>query len=142
MIFRSSNEYEADSCRARVEYLISKKADIEVNDKRPRSLNQGNYLHMIVGIVAMDVGLTLEEAKRIIFKDMINPDIYVVEKNVPHVGVKKTYKSTKEVGMENTSKAIDRFKVWARSEGYIIPEPGDKERLHDIEMEMRKCRWL
>lgn len=142
MIYKTSIAYEADSCLARVQYLIGKGADVEVIDKRPRSLNQNAYFHTIVGIVAMDIGLSLEEAKRIIFKEHVNPDIFVEMKDIPGVGAKKVIKSSKYTPMELMSKAIDRFKAWARGEGYIIPEPGDEERLHDIEIEMSKHKFL
>ena len=142
MIYKTSNQYEAESCLARVQYLIGKGANVEVTDKRPRSLAQNAYAHSIIGVVAMDIGLSLEEAKRTIFKELVNPDIFVEERDIPHVGKIRLIKSSKTIPMEEMSKAIDRFKAWARGEGYIIPEPGDDQRLLDIEIEMSRHKYL
>ena len=142
MIYKTSNQYEAESCLARVQYLIGKGANIEVVDKRPRSLSSNNYLHAILGVLAMDIGLSLEEVKQSYFKELVNPDIFIEDKVLPLIGKRKHIRSTKDLTVEEMSRAIDRFKAWARGEGYIIPEPGDDQRLLDIEIEMSRHRYL
>lgn len=49
----------------------------------------------------------------------------------------------KGVTVEEMRVAIDRFQRWAAENGIYIPEPGDEERLRDIEIEMGRLRqWL
>ena len=38
------------------------------------------------------------------------------------------------------SVAIDRLKRWAAQEGFYLPEPGDEERILDIEREILRMK--
>ena len=41
------------------------------------------------------------------------------------------------------ARAVDRLKRWAAQEGIWLPEPGDEERLKEIEIEMaRMSGWI
>ena len=45
--------------------------------------------------------------------------------------------------VEEMSRAVDRLKLWAAQEGIYLPEPGDADRLRDIEIEMaRMSGWI
>lgn len=117
-----------------------KGASVELREITGRSKAQNRYLHLILGVVAMDTGNTLEYTKEIYFKRLVNPDIFVQESNDPFAGKVQTVRSTAELSKETMSTAIDRFKRWAAENGIYIPDPQDAERLKDIEMEMGRMK--
>lgn len=124
----------------RVALLLARGATVELREITGRSNAQNRYLHLILGVVAMDTGNTLEYTKEIYFKRLVNPDIFVQEVNDPYVGKVQTVRSSADVTKETMSTAIDRFKRWAAENGMYIPDPQDAERLKDIEMEMGRMK--
>jgi hypothetical protein len=118
----------------------SKGATVELREVTGRSKAQNRYLYLILGVVAMETGNTVEYTKEIYFKRLVNPDIFVDEVNDKYVGTVQTVRSTAGLQKETMSKAIDRFKRWAAENGIYIPDPEDAERLKDIEMEMGRMK--
>lgn len=121
---------------ARYEALKRQGRMIELTDKSTRSKAQNSYEHLIMGIVAMEVGVTLEYCKEYYFKRLVNPDIFVRKVDDPIAGEIVITRSTRELSVEETAMAIDRFKRWCYEQGYYIPDPADQVRLLDIEMQM------
>lgn len=133
--FLHSSQFEE-----RVALLLARGATVELREITGRSKAQNRYLHLILGVVAMDTGNTLEYTKEIYFKRLVNPDIFVQEVNDQYIGKVQTVRSSADVTKETMSKAIDRFKRWAADNGIYIPDPEDTERLKDIEMEMGRMQ--
>lgn len=143
MIYDTTKIFDAQRCFERIKFLIEKGRPVEVIDKSIRSLSQNSYLHLIIGALAMETGNTLEYTKQEYFKRACNPDIFVIEKDDPILGHVTFLKSSKTVSREDMSRAIDRFKTWARGFGYTLPEPEDKEILQMIQIEMgRQSHYL
>lgn len=126
--------------RRRLEALEKKGAVVEISEKSFRSSKQNSYLHTIIGIVAMETGVTLEYAKQNYFKVLVNPDIFLVEIPDPYVGKAKVLRSSADLTKEEMSTAIDRFKRWAYEQGIAIPEQGDDELLKEAMIEMGRNR--
>lgn len=124
----------------RVALLMARGAVVELREITGRTKAQNAYLHLILGVVAMDTGNTLAYTKEMYFKRLVNPDIFVQEVNDLYVGKVQVVRSSAELSVETMSTAIDRFKRWAADNGIYIPEPEDKERLRDIEMEMGRMK--
>lgn len=122
--------------RRRLEALEKKGAVVEISEKSFRSSKQNSYLHTIIGIVAMETGVTLEYAKQNYFKVLVNPDIFLVEIPDPYVGKAKVLRSSADLTKEEMSTAIDRFKRWAYEQGIAIPEPGDEDLLREAMIEI------
>ena len=122
--------------RRRLEALEKKGAVVEISEKSFRSSKQNSYLHTIIGIVAMETGVTLEYAKQNYFKVLVNPDIFLVEISDPYVGKAKVLRSSADLTKEEMSTAIDRFKRWAYEQGIAIPEPGDEDLLREAMIEI------
>ena len=62
---------------ARVDHLLEKGAVAELTEKTFRTRNQNSYLHLLIGVVAMETGNTLEYCKEWYFKRLCNKDLFV-----------------------------------------------------------------
>lgn len=122
--------------RRRLEALVKKGAVVEISEKSFRSSKQNSYLHTIIGIVAMETGVTIDYAKQRYFKALCNPDLFVVEVKDPFTGMTKMLRSSASLSKEEMSTAIDRFKRWAYEQGIAIPEPGDEDLLREAMIEI------
>ena len=108
-----------------------------------RSSSQNRYLHLLIGLVALEVGETVEYVKETYFKRLVNPSTFIVEKTDKLVGQVETLRSSADLTKEEMSVAIDRFKMWGRQHGWAMPDPGDGEILRQLEIEMsRQGRYL
>lgn len=121
---------------ARYNALKKKGAFIEITEKNIRSTRQNSYEYLLMGLVAMESGVSLDYCKEYYFKRAANKDIFVRRITDPLVGEIEITRSTSELSVEETSLAIDRFKRWCYEQGYYIPEPTDSAILADIEIEM------
>lgn len=143
MIYDLRNTLDQERFRTKALALLNKGVAVELTEKTGRTSNQNRYLHVILGVVAMDTGNTLDYTKQEYFKRLVNPDIFVVEKEDKFAGKISVLRSSRELTVEEMRVAIDRFQRWAAENGIYIPEPGDEERLRDIEIEMGRLRqWL
>lgn len=125
---------------ARWEALKQKGAVVELIEKKTRTLNQNSYVHLIIGVVAMETGNTLEFTKEHYFKRLVNPDIFVRTKEDRLVGKVDYLRSSANLTKEEMTQAIDKFRTWAASEGYYLPSPDDRSLLESIEYQMGKQR--
>lgn len=124
----------------RADKLKERGAVVELRELSGRTKAQNAYLHLILGVVAMETGNTLAYTKDIYFKRLVNPDIFVREVDDLYVGKVQTVRSSADLTVETMSNAIDKFKRWAAEQGIYIPEPEDAERLRDIELEMGRMK--
>ena len=87
----------------RANALLQKRCVIELTEKTFRSPNQNRYLHLLIGIIAMDTGVGLEYAKREYFKKLVNRDIFVIKKSDKFAGEIEDLRSSADL----TSTAFD-----------------------------------
>ena len=125
---------------ARWEALKRKGAVVDLIERKTRTPRQNNYLHLIIGAVAMETGNTLEFTKEHYFKRLVNPDIFVRTKEDRLVGKVDYLRSSANLTKEEMTQAIDKFRTWAASEGYYLPSPDDRSLLESIEYQMGKQR--
>ena len=111
--------------------------------KTTRTLGQNRYLHLVIGVVAMETGNTIAYTKEKYFKRLVNPDLFVVEKEDRFLGKVQLLRSSKDLTIPEMSTAIDKFRQWAAENGIYIPDAADEQRLRELEIEMsRMQRWL
>jgi hypothetical protein len=120
--------------------LLERGSFVELREIAPKSRSQNNYLHLLIGVVAIDTGNTLDFVKEWYFKRLVNPDIFVRKTEDKFAGEIETIRSTAELTKEETSMAIDRFKRWGNENGFYMPEPGDESLLRSIEIEMGRLQ--
>ena len=140
MLYNLSNPLDRERFAAKANALLQKGSVTELTEKTLRTHNQNSYLHLIIGVVAMDVGVTLEYAKREYFKKLVNADLFIRKEQDRFSGEIEVIRSSASLTIEEMSIAIDRFKRWGAENGFYLPSPEDKERLRDIEIEMGRMR--
>lgn len=143
MTYNLSKDLDLQRYLKRSDHLVAQGACVELLEKTGRTTNQNSYLHLIIGEVAIETGVSLDYCKAEYFKKLANRDIFLSFRDDKFAGRVEVLRSSKDLTKEEMSTAIDRFKRWASEQGIYIPEPEDTERLREIEVEMgRMQRWL
>lgn len=124
----------------RAKALMAKGAVIELTEKAFRSPNQNRYLHLLIGVVAMETGNSIEDVKVCYFKRLVNPDIFCIKKTDRLGNTIDVMRSSADLSQEEMSMAIDRFKKWGAENGIYLPAPEDAQLLRDIEIELGRQR--
>ena len=140
MVYDLSSEFQRKAFLARVDNLMEKGAVVEMTERAFRSPNQNRYLHLLIGVVAIDTGNTLEDAKTYYFKKVVNPDLFQVYVKDNMGNTIDRLRSTAELTKEEMSTAIDRFKRWGAENGIYMPNPDDESLLKAIEIEMGRMK--
>lgn len=140
MIYNLSLPLDRERFAARCNQQLQKGSVVDFTEKTLRTHNQNSYLHLIIGVVAMDVGVTLEYAKREYFKKLVNRDLFIRKAQDKFSGEVEVIRSSADLTIEEMSIAIDRFKRWGAENGFYLPSPEDKDMLKYIEVEMGRMR--
>lgn len=140
MVYDLSSDFQRKSFLARMDNLMEKGAVVELTEKAFRSPNQNRYLHLLIGVVAIETGNTLEDAKNWYFKETCNPDLFHVQHRDKMGNCIDHIRSTAELTKEEMSTAIDRFKRWGAENGIYMPNPDDASLLKAIEIEMGRMK--
>lgn len=140
MVYDLSSDFQRKSFLAKMDNLMEKGAVVELTEKAFRSPNQNRYLHLLIGIVAIETGNTLEDAKKWYFKETCNPDLFHVQHRDKMGNCIDHIRSTAELTKEEMSTAIERFKRWGAENGIYMPNPDDASLLKAIEIEMGRMK--
>lgn len=140
MLYDLSNEFQRKLFLTRCGVLLDKGAVVNVSEKAFRSPNQNRYLHLLLGMVAIETGNTLEDVKREYFKNLVNPEIFRSYKTDNRGNTIAVFRSTTQVSKEEMSIAIDRFKRWGYENGIYMPNPEDTALLKQIEIDMGRMQ--
>ena len=128
MIYNTSDPYERKRFLARAEKLAEKGALLDLTERSVRTIRQNSYLHLLIGIVAMEAGTTMEDAKQNYFKRCANPRIFIRVNKDRLLGFDREYvRSTRDLQKWEMSDAIDNFKRWASEQGIYLPDPDETE---------------
>lgn len=121
---------------------------VSLEDRSSRTLSQNCYLHVLCRILAQDIGVTEPYAKQVYFKELANPDIFLTVSKDPLSGqMVKITRSSSDLSIQEMSRAISNFIIWAGENGYVLPEaelkedgtmefktPEDKDAFHQAEI--------
>lgn len=140
MQYNLATELDQERFVNRANALLQKGVVVELTEKTFRSPNQNRYLHLLIGVVAMDTGVGLEYAKREYFKRLVNKDLFVIKKSDKFAGEIEDLRSSADLTVEEMSMAIDRFKIWGAENGFYMPNPEDTSLLREIEIEMGRLK--
>lgn len=138
MLYNLANELDRRRFDSRAQSLTKRGRIVDLTEKTLRTSSQNSYLHLCIGVVAMETGNTVAYCKEHYFKRLVNPEIFLRKREDPLAGTVVETRSSADLSKTEMSDAIDRFKRWAAENGIYIPEPGDEALLQDIEIEM--CR--
>lgn len=136
MQYDLSSDFQRKAFLAKAENLMERGAVVELTEKTFRSKNQNNYLHLLIGVVAMATGNTIADVKDWYFKRLCNRDLFITTKTDRYAGEVEVVRSSADLTREEMSIAIDRFKRWGSQNGIYMPNPGDESLLREIAIEM------
>lgn len=136
MQYDLTSDFQRKAFLARCDLMLDKGAVVELSEKTLRSRNQNSYLHLLIGVVAMETGTTLAYCKETYFKRLVNADLFVTTRQDRLAGEVEVIRSSAELTKEEMSTAIDRFKRWGAENGIYLPNPGDESLLREIAVEM------
>lgn len=139
MLYNLNDELSRQRFAARVRLLWERRGIVDLTDKRPRSLPQNRYLHVCIGAVALETGNSLEVIKQEIYKRMVNPDLYLREKDDPTFGRLEIVRSSRDLTTEEMTLSIERLRKFAAENGIYIPAPHEEEMLAQLEYEIAKA---
>ena len=138
-----NNPFDLQRFDRRCASLREQGAFVELRELKPRTRNQNNYLHLLLGVVAMDTGNTIDYVKEWYFKRLVNPHIFVKTIKDKYAGEIEVLVSSAAIEKDEMSEAIDRFKRWGDEHEFYMPSPGDESLLRAIEIEMgRREKYL
>ncbi len=142
MLYDTSNPLDKANFMLRAKKLAESGCIVELTEKKPRrTLSQNNYCHLAIAYFASQYTCTLVWAKQQYFKKLVNPDIFIREKEDKFLGKVKYLRSSADLDISEMSLAIDRWRNWCSAEfSLYIPNSDDyySVRLMEIEIERNK----
>lgn len=140
MVYDTSNPLDKANFLLRAKKLADKGAIIELTEKKPRrTLSQNSYLHVTIAYFASQYGCTTEWAKQRYFKQIVNPELFVREKDDEFLGRVKYLRSSADLDVSEMSLAIDRWRNWCSMEASIyIPSADEAILIQQMEVEVNR----
>jgi hypothetical protein len=141
MVYDLSKPLDRQKFKARVNHLYSKGVQVDLVEKTKRSLNQNSYLHVLLGILAIDQGLSIDYVKEHYYKRLVNPDSFIITKEDKFLGKVEILRSSKDLTKEEMSRSIDKLRNWASNElGCYLPSADEESLLREAEIEIQRYR--
>ena len=140
MKYDLSKSIDRERFKRRCNELFEKRSFVELKDKSSRTLSQNKYLHLIIGYLASEVGVSHEYAKSEYYKKAANGEIFIRTMTDPVTGREtQTLRSSSGLTVEEMSITIDRFRDWSSAvAGIYLPEAREEQFLREIEIEIQR----
>jgi hypothetical protein len=135
-LFDLSNPLDKANFLLRAKKLAESGKIVELTEKKPkRSLPQNKYLHVILAYFGTQTGNTLEWVKQQYYKKLVNPDLFIREKEDKYLGRIKVLRSSADLDTAEMSSSIERFRNWAAQEaGIYIPSADEAILIQQMEI--------
>jgi len=143
MKFNLTQEIDVIRFREKAEYHIRKQtSNVELTEKR--TIPQNSYLHLILGWFAIESGNTIAYVKLYYYKKLVNPEIFIREKQDKYIGKVQDVRSSAELTTSEMVTSTERFRNWSSAEsGIYLPAPNEDKFLRHIQEEIEKHKvWL
>lgn len=136
MIYNLSSPLDKANFLLRAEKLAESGVIVDLTEKKPRrSLPQNKYLHVILAYFGAQTGNTLEWVKQQYYKKLVNPDLFIREKEDKYLGRIKVLRSSADLDTAEMSLSIERFRNWAAQEaGIYIPSADEAILIQQMEI--------
>ena len=140
MVYDTSNPLDKANFLLRAKKLAESGKVIELTEKKPRrSLPQNKYLHVLLAYFGTQTGNTLEWVKQQYYKKLVNPDLFIREKEDKYLGRIKVLRSSADLDTSEFSLSIERFRNWASQEaGIYLPSADEYIIIQQMEIEIEK----
>lgn len=137
-LYDTSNPLDKANFVLRAKKLAESGKIVELVEKKPkRSLSQNAYCHLAISYFASQYGCSLVWAKDQYFKKLVNPDLFIREKEDRYLGKVKYLRSSADLDVTEMSLAIDRWRNWCSIEASIyIPNVDDYYSIQLMEVEI------
>jgi hypothetical protein len=136
MIYNLSSPLDKANFLLRAKKLAESGVIVDLTEKKPRrSLPQNKYLHVILAYFGAQTGNTLEWVKQQYYKKLVNPDLFIREKEDKYLGRIKVLRSSADLDTSEFSLSIERFRNWAAQEaGIYIPSADEAILIQQMEI--------
>lgn len=140
MIYDTSNPLDKANLLLRAKKLAESGKVIELTEKKPRrSLPQNKYLHVLLAYFGTQTGNTLEWVKQQYYKKLVNPDLFIREKEDKYLGRIKVLRSSADLDTSEFSLSVERFRNWASQEaGIYLPSADEYIIIQQMEIEIER----
>lgn len=140
MIYNLSSPLDKANFLLRAKKLAESGVIVDLTEKKPRrSLPQNKYLHVILAYFGTQTGNTLEWVKQQYYKKLVNPDLFIREKEDKYLGKIKVLRSSADLDTAEMSLSIERFRNWAAQEaGIYIPSADEEILIQQMEIEIER----
>ena len=140
MVYDTSNPLDKANFLLRAKKLAESGKVIELTEKKPRrSLPQNKYLHVILAYFGAQTGNTLEWVKQQYYKKLVNPDLFIREKEDKYLGRIKVLRSSADLDTSEFSLSVERFRNWASQEaGVYLPSADEYIIIQQMEIEIER----
>ena len=140
MVYDTSNPLDKANFLLRAKKLAESGKIIELTEKKPRrSLPQNKYLHVLLAYFGTQTGNTLEWVKQQYYKKLVNPDLFIREKEDKYLGKIKVLRSSADLDTSEFSLSIERFRNWASQEaGIYLPSADEYIIIQQMEIEIER----
>ena len=140
MVYDTFNPLDKANFLLRAKKLAESGKIVELTEKKPRrTLSQNSYLHVTIAYFASQYGCTTEWAKQRYFKQLVNPELFVREKDDEFLGRVKYLRSSADLDVSEMSLAIDRWRNWCSMEASIyIPSADEAILIQQMEIEIER----
>lgn len=140
MVYDTSNPLDKANFLLRAKKLADSGKVIELTEKKPRrSLPQNKYLHVLLAYFGTQTGNTLEWVKQQYYKKLVNPDLFIREKEDKYLGKIKVLRSSADLDTSEFSLSVERFRNWASQEaGIYLPSADEYIIIQQMEIEIER----
>ena len=140
MIYNLYSPLDKANFLLRAKKLADSGVIVDLTEKKPRrSLPQNKYLHVILAYFGTQTGNTLEWVKQQYYKKLVNPDLFIREKEDKYLGRIKVLRSSADLDTSEFSLSIERFRNWATQEaGIYIPSADEAILIQQMEIEIER----
>ena len=140
MIYDTSNPLDKANFLLRAKKLAESGKIVELTEKKPRrSLPQNKYLHVLLAYFGTQTGNTLEWVKQQYYKKLVNPDLFIREKEDKYLGRIKVLRSSADLDTSEFSLSVERFRNWASQEaGIYLPSADEYIIIQQMEIEIER----
>lgn len=140
MIYNTSNPLDKANFLLRAKKLAESGKVIELTEKKPRrSLPQNKYLHVLLAYFGTQTGNTLDWVKQQYYKKLVNPDLFIREKEDKYLGKIKVLRSSADLDTSEFSLSVERFRNWASQEaGIYLPSADEYIIIQQMEIEIER----
>lgn len=138
--YDTSNPLDKANFLLRAKKLADGGKIIELTEKKPkRSLPANRYLHVILAYFGTQTGNTIEWVKQQYYKKLVNPDLFIREKEDSFLGRIRVLRSSADLDRSEFSLSIERFRNWSAQEaGIYIPSADEAILIQQMEIEISK----